>query len=198
MTLDRSNAWNRAYRKSKADWDPKDLPAFPLPRNQVKATPRATALAELIAAVFFTGLWLTPFWNGGPILLNTVEISASPVWMSARWMMLTSGILSMGTSWFGLVRPYSVLPRERLKLVIDLLNLLTLAVLLFANEWIILRSAGITPAALAGAVQWANFGIRIGLEIGAVVTCYAIIDRTLRLLRKPQREPSPLAPSTTV
>ena len=196
MSFDRSPAWNRAYESGATNWDPRHLPSLPIVKGQLKATPRATAIAEVVASVIFGCIWLAALWPEGQLRVGSIEISVAPVWLIVRWIILITCLASIAGGWFSLVRPYAIRGREWIKLGIDAVNLLALSMLLLSNEWIILKSSTLNAQALVSTAGWANFGIRISLGIAMVITGYAVIDRVLRLLRK---TPAPvLSPNITL
>ena len=67
-------------------------------------------------------------------------------------------------------RPHAFRTKERFQFGIDALNLVTIAVLLFANCWIVLKSARLAPQALSSALERTNSGIRDSLGIDAWFT----------------------------
>jgi hypothetical protein len=182
--LERSDVLHRALGKSVNGWDPSKLPSLPAAAaRQTKPTPRSRSIAEMAASAI-VGLWIMAIlWGPMRVDLNGIQLAAAPIWTTLRGLILIPYLAGFAAAWFSLVRPYSIRARTWFQAGIDCLNLTLLGILLGAGEWVTLQSSGLNAGALADAVQWSNFGIRIGLGIGALVTGYSLVGKVLELSR---------------
>lgn len=191
VLVERSDAARRAFDKSAAEWDPRTLPSLPASKaRQSGATPRSTAITEIVTGVINALAVLAFLWSPLEFRFDQVLIAAAPVWIMLRWPLLGMGLASVALGWFSLARPFALRERQVIQIVIDAANLVLIGVLLFAGEWVTLH-ANFSSDALVNAAEWSNLGIRIGLGVGALITGYSLVDKALSLTRiRPRTIPS--------
>jgi hypothetical protein len=186
--LERSDVTYRALGKSVQGWDPAKLPSLPLAIGPNRtATPRSTAIAEIVAGAI-AGIWIIAvLWSSMQVDLNNVQLAAAPIWKNLRWLIPVPCLTGVAVGWFSLVHPYSTRAREWFRAGIDSLNLILLGILLAAGQWVVVHSSVLAADAASEAAHWANFGIRIGLGVGVMITGYSLVSKILNLTRTPSK-----------
>jgi hypothetical protein len=165
-------------------WDPRKLPRVPksTPIPAVgKPIPRATAIAEFILGVVFTGVWLQLAWYRAGFDLDVFHVTPAPVWRVAYWPILLTCAAGIALGWTGLVWPSWIRLRSVIRIAIDAVTLGIVGVLANAGTWWTLASPKISAAGFAGAVLvWAAIWMKIALAAVAIVTFIDVFQEARR------------------
>ncbi|HEY3743050.1 MAG TPA: hypothetical protein VGL53_24555 [Bryobacteraceae bacterium] len=183
VLIERSDVARRAFDKSADEWDPRTLPSLPASKaRQSGATPRSTAITEVVTGLITALAVLTFLWSPLEVRFDQVLIVADPIWNMLRWPLLGMGLATMALGWFSLVRPFALREREWFRIAIDAANLILIGILMLAGQWVTFHATNLTDA-LYEVSRWSNLGIRIGLGLGALITGYSLVDKVLNLTR---------------
>ena len=163
-------------------WDPRKLPRVPKTPPDSRRTPRATAIAELAASLVISSLFVA--WFRTTFDFADVRITLTPIWRSLYWPFLLVLLSGIPKGWVSLMWPERTRLRFAIRLAINAVTLVLVAVLLNAGSWVDITAPGLPAAGIAEAVKWTNFGVKISLIIFAVFAVIDGIPDARRIFRK--------------
>jgi hypothetical protein len=164
-------------------WDPRKLPYVPKTTPSLdagKPIPRATAIADFILGVVFTGVWLRLAWYRAGFDLDVLHVTLAPVWNVAYGAFLLTCLGGIALGWTSLVWPSWIRLRSTIRIVIDAVTVGAAGVLASAGTWWMLTSPKISAADLAQAAHWASVGMKIALAAVAIVSLIDVFQEARR------------------
>jgi hypothetical protein len=174
----------RSPRQDFLKWDPRKWPRLPQTKPIVDTgagpIPRATAAAELIFSLIFTGFCIQAAWYRAGFDLNVVHVALAPVWEQIYFPVLAVFAAGIVTGWTSLVWPLRTRLRATVRLATDVLVFIVLIVLTKAGSWFILTSSKLSDAQLAGVTKATGLGMKIALASAAIITLIDVVQEIRR------------------
>jgi hypothetical protein len=189
-------AMERYPHESMLKWDPCRLPRVPPaePITQPQPVPGYRAIAELLAAIGASLLWIEVMWLRTSFDFNGVAITLAPVWRSFFWPILLVTLSGVPIGLMGWLRPWWMRARSCVRLAVDGVTLVLTGALVNMGPWVRVAAPNLPAAGVADANHWANVGTSIGLGVVAIITLVDAVQEARRLVRqKPAGNHAPVA-----
>jgi len=177
-------------------WDPRRLPRVPpaIAATAPQPVSRFNAIAEVLAGIGASLLWIDLMWFPKSLEVNGVFIAPAPIWHNFFWPIL---LVTLGYAAAGLVtclRPWWTRTRSSVVLAADAVTLVLMGALVNMGPWVLVAAPDLPAAAVANANHWANTGMSIGLSVGIIITLVDTVRAARQLVR--QKPASGQAPMT--
>ena len=177
-------------------WNPRRLPRVP----PTKATPapqpvsRFSAIAEVLAGIGASLLWIDLMWFPKSLEVNGVFIAPALVWRSFFWPILLVTLARAAAGLITWLRPWWMRARLAVILAASAVTLVLIGALGNMGPWVRVAAPGLPAAAVANANHWANTGMWIGLTLAFLITLVDAVLEARRLVRqKPAASQAPVA-----